>query len=164
MFPELAVRELVLTAPIHQDCLVTIAGPMVEIFEDRVEIANSGESLVGPQRFVDLPPRSRNESLPSFMRRIGICEERRSGWVKAVFRSEVYRLPTPLVEVVVRHNPVVLFSSWPLSGMDRAKRVRTLNLHAYLRYLDRGFLTDTSLRKRFGIEVRNRAKASRLIA
>ena len=96
MFPELAVRELVANALIHQDFLVTGAGPMVEIFEDRVEITNPGEPLVDAQRFVDSPPRSRNESLASFMRRIGICEERGSGWDKVVFQSEVYQLPLPL--------------------------------------------------------------------
>ena len=79
-FPELAVRELVANALIHQDFLVTGAGPMVEIFEDRIEITNPGVPLVDTQRFVDSPPRSRNEALASFMRRIGICEERGSGW------------------------------------------------------------------------------------
>lgn len=32
MFPELAVRELVANALIHQDFVVTGAGPMVELF------------------------------------------------------------------------------------------------------------------------------------
>jgi hypothetical protein len=39
-------------------------------------------------RFVDSPPRSRNELLASVMRRIGTCEERGSGWDKVVFQSE----------------------------------------------------------------------------
>ena len=42
MFPELAVRELVANALIHQDFSVTGAGPMVEIFADRIEITNPG--------------------------------------------------------------------------------------------------------------------------
>jgi ATP-dependent DNA helicase RecG len=57
MFPELAVRELVANALIHQDFFVTGAGPMVEIFDDRIEITNPGEPLVDTQRFVDTPPR-----------------------------------------------------------------------------------------------------------
>ena len=36
MFPEIAVRELVSNALIHQDFSVTGAGPMVEIFDDRI--------------------------------------------------------------------------------------------------------------------------------
>src|SRR5690242_18673483 len=44
-FPELAVRELVANALIHQDLFVTGTGPMVEIFEDRIEISNPGTPL-----------------------------------------------------------------------------------------------------------------------
>lgn len=98
VFPELAVRELVANALIHQDFFITGAGPMVEIFDDRIEITNPGAPLIDTNRFVDLPPRSRNEALASFMRRIGICEERGSGWDKVVFQTEFYRLPPPLVE------------------------------------------------------------------
>jgi predicted HTH transcriptional regulator len=45
MYPELAIRELVANALIHQDFFVTGAGPMVEIFADRVEITNPGTLL-----------------------------------------------------------------------------------------------------------------------
>ena len=163
-FPELAVRELVANALIHQDFFVTGAGPMVEIFEDRIEITNPGEPLVDTERFVDSPPSSRNELLASVMRRIGICEERGSGWDKVVLQSDVYQLPAPLVEVVGGHTRVVLFAPRPLSSMDRTDRVRAVYLHACLRYVNREYVTNTSIRQRFGIEVRNSAKASRLIA
>ena len=48
--------------------------------------------------------------------------------------------------------------------MDRTERVRATHLHACLRYVNREYLTNTSVRQRFGIETRNSAKASRLIA
>ena len=162
-FPEPAVRELVANALIHQDFSVTGAGPMVEIFEDRLEITNPGAPLVDTQRFVDTPPRSRNESFASFMRRIGICEERGSGWDKVVWLSEVYQLPAPLVEVANNHTRVVLFAPRPLSSMDRVDRVRAVYLHACLRHVNREYVTNTSVRGRFGIEERNSARASRLI-
>src|SRR5690606_3908671 len=76
MYPELAVREVVANAIIHQDFSVTGAGPMVEIFKNRMEITNPGEPLVSTDRFVDTPPKSRNEALASLMRRFGVCEER----------------------------------------------------------------------------------------
>ena len=163
-FPELAVRELVANALIHQDFFVTGAGPMVEIFDDRLEITNPGVPLVDTQRFVDSPPRSRNESLASLMRRIGICEERGSGWDKVVLQSEVYQLPAPLAEVADDHTRVVLFAPRPLSSMDRAERVRAVYLHACLQYVNRKYLTNTTVRQRFGVEARNSAQASRLIA
>ena len=163
-FPELAVRELVANALIHQDFFVTGAGPMVEIFEDRIEITNPGASLVDTRRLVDSPPRSRNEAIASLMRRIGICEERGSGWDKVVFLSEVYQLPAPLAEVVEDHTRVVLFAPRALSSMDRTERVRAVYLHACLRYVNRDFLTNASMRQRFGIDAHNSARASRLIA
>ena len=163
-FPEPAVRELVANALIHQDFSVTGAGPMVEIFEDRMEITNPGAPLVDTQRFVDCPPSSRNEALASFMRRIGICEERGSGWDKVVFQSELYQLPAPLVEAGDGYTRVVLFAPRPLSKMDKSDRVRALYLHACLRYVERDYLTNASVRKRFGIERKNSSTASRLIA
>src|SRR5437667_2372712 len=128
-----------------------------------IEITNPGAPLVDTQRLVDTPPRSRNEALASLMRRIGICEERGSGWDKVVFQTEVYQLPAPLAEVVADHTRVVLFAPRPLSKMDKADRVRAVYLHACLRYVNREYLTNASVRKRFGIEPQNIAIASRLI-
>lgn len=47
--------------------------------------------------------------------------------------------------------------------MDQADRVRAVYLHACLRYVEREFMTNTSLRERFGIDTKNSATASRLI-
>ena len=163
MFPELAVRELVANALIHQDFFVTGAGPMVEIFADRIEITNPGEPLVDTQRFVDTPPKSRNEELASMMRRFRICEERGSGIDKVIAQVELFQLPAPLFEVPPGFTRVVLFAHRPLTRMDRTDRVRAVYLHACLRYVNREQMTNTSVRERFGIEPTNKAVASRLI-
>jgi len=163
MFPQLAVRELVANTLIHQDFSVTGAGPMVEIFEDRIEITNPGEPLVDPQRFVDTPPKSRNEALASLMRRFRICEERGSGIDKVVFQVELFQLPAPLFEVPEGFTRAVLFAHRPLSDMDRADRVRACYLHACLRYVTRRPMTNASVRERFGIAEKNSATASRLL-
>lgn len=47
--------------------------------------------------------------------------------------------------------------------MDKADRVHACYLHAGLMYLSGTFLTNTSVRERFGITFANRAMASRLI-
>jgi len=163
MFPELAVRELVANALIHQDFFISGAGPMVEIFDDRIEITNPGSPLVDTNRFVDTPPKSRNEVLASLMRRNGICEERGSGWDKVVYQTEFYQLPAPLPESGDDYTRVVLFAPRPLSKMDKADRIRAVYLHACLRYVNRDYLTNTSVRERFGIEPQNSATALRLI-
>ena len=163
MFPELAIREVAANALIHQDFFVAGAGPMIEIFDDRIEITNPGTPLVDTQRFLDTPPKSRNEDLASLMRRVGICEERGSGIDKVVFEIELYQLPAPLIEVPIDSTRVVLFAHKPLIDMDREERVRACYLHACLRYVMRDFLTNSSLRERFGIKESNKAVASRRI-
>ncbi|HEU5340218.1 ATP-binding protein [Edaphobacter sp.] len=163
MYPELAIRELVANALIHQDFSITGSGPMVEIFDDRIELTNPGEPLVKTERFIDSPPRSRNEALASLMRRIGVCEERGSGWDKVVFLTEVHQLPAPLTEAIEGNTRIVLFAHKPLKRMDKDDRVRALYLHACLRYVNREHMTNASVRARFAIEDRNTATASRLI-
>jgi len=163
MFPELAIRELVANALIHQDFSVTGAGTMVEIFDERIEITNPGEPLVDTQRFVDTPPKSRNEPLASMMRRFQICEERGTGIDKVVKQVELFQLPAPLFEVPPGFTRIVLFAHKELKDMDKAERVRACYLHACLQYVTHKSMTNTSIRTRFGIDDKNAATASRLL-
>ena len=163
MYPELAVRELVANALIHQDFSITGAGPMIEVFEDRMEITNPGSALVDVARFVDAPPRSRNEILASFMRRAGICEERGSGVDKVVFETEFYQLPAPLFETPGDSTRAVLFAHRAFKDMTRTDRVWACYLHASLKRVQGEAMTNATLRARFGIEERNSATASRII-
>ena len=112
------MRESVANALLHQDFSVTGAGPMVEIFDGRIEITNLGEPLVDTQRFLDSPPASRNEALTSLVRRFDICEERGGGIDKVVEQIERYQLPAPLFEVPPGSTRVVLFARKPLADMD----------------------------------------------
>lgn len=163
VYPELAIRELVANALIHQDFSITGSGPIVEIFDDRMEITNPGLPLVDTSRMLDSPPRSRNEALASLMRRMGICEERGSGVDKVVFQTELYQLPAPAFEVVGDSTRSTLFAPRALTSMESADRVRAVYLHACLRYVQREFMTNSSLRERFGIDPKNSATATRLM-
>jgi predicted HTH transcriptional regulator len=162
-FPQLAVRELVANTLIHQDFSITGAGPMVEIFTDRIEVTNPGSPLVDTMRFVDTPPKSRNESLASLMRRLGICEERGSGIDKVVSEVEQYQLPAPVFEAPEGFTRTVLFAHKPLNEMDKAERVRACYLHACLKWVMQDYLTNASLRERFGVEKKNMSVISRYI-
>ena len=72
-FPLPSVREAVANSLIHQDLYITGAGPVVEIFDNRLEVTNPGTPLVDILRIIDNPPKSRNEKLSSLMRRMKIC-------------------------------------------------------------------------------------------
>lgn len=163
MFPEIAIRELIANAIIHQDFHATGTSPMIEIFDRRMEISNPGLPLVNTERFLDSPPKSRNEAVASFMRRVGICEERGSGIDKVVFQTELFQLPAPVFETTQEHTRAILFAHKELKEMDKEERVHAAYLHSCLRYVQRDFMTNSTLRERFGIESRNSAMASRII-
>ena len=163
MFPEIAVRELVANALIHQDFNVSGAGPTVEIFDSRIEITNPGSPLVETDRFVDSPPRSLNETLASMMRRFNFCEERGSGIDKVVELAEVYQLPAPLFEAPNGFTRATLFAQKPLSEMDKTDRVRACYLHACLRYVMKLPMNNASIRERFGVAGKSASQASRLL-
>jgi ATP-dependent DNA helicase RecG len=163
MYPELALRELTANALIHQDLHATGTGPMIEIFENRLEITNPGTPLVEPNRFMDLPPRSRNEAVASFMRRVDICEERGSGIDKVVWQTEVYQLPAPLFEAPGDNTRVTLFAPRPFARMTPEDRLRACYWHACLQHLKAEAMTNSTLRGRFGIPPKNRAQVSRVI-
>ena len=162
-FPGIAVRELIANMLIHQDLAVTGAGPMVEVFADRIELSNPGESLVAAERMIDAPPRSRNEAMAALMRRFGMCEERGSGIDKAMLAIELAQLPPPLFETPPGATRVTVFARRHFKEMSRADRIRAVYQHASLRYIMGEKTTNATLRERFGISSANSAVVSRLL-
>lgn len=163
MYPEIAVRELVANTLVHQDFSVTGAGPMVELFQDRMEISNPGRPLIDTLRFIDEPPRSRNETLAALMRRMHICEERGSGIDKVIFHVEAYQLPAPDFRVTGQSTVAVLFGPRTFAQMDRDERVRACYQHACLLYVSGRRMKNATLRERLGIDEKNYPLASRII-
>ena len=163
-YPPIAIRELVANAIIHQDFSVKGASPMVEIFDNRIEITNPGKPLIDTLRFVDHSPESRNELLARFMRRMNICEERGSGIDKVVFECELHQLPAPDFIVGDNYTRVILYASKILRIMDKHDKTRACYLHACLKHVSGEYMTNQSLRTRFGIEEHNYSIVSRIIA
>ena len=164
MYPEIAVRELVANALIHQDFAVRGAGPMVEIFPDRMEISNPGIPLIDTLRFMDEPPRSRNEALAALMRRMSICEERGSGIDKVITAIEAYQLPAPDFRVAGESTVVVLLGPRGFADMDKEDRIRACYQHACLWFVSGRRMTNASLRQRLSIDESNYPIASRIIS
>ena len=162
VYPEIAIREIVANALIHQDFSVTGTSPIVEIFNDRIEISNPGNPLISPLRFID-EYQSRNETLASLMRRLRICEEKGSGVDKVIFYAEVYQLPAPDFRVTEKHTTVILFTPQTLNDMNKKDRVRACYQHCVLKYVSNEKMTNQTLRERFKIEEQNAAIASRII-
>jgi predicted HTH transcriptional regulator len=140
------------------------SGPTVEIFSNRVEFTNPGTPLIDIRRFIGQRPPSRNEALASFLTRVGISEERGSGWEKIATEVELNQLPAPRISADAQHTKVALFAPRLFSEMSRSERVEAVYLHTALRYVSGEATTNSSLRIRFGIAEQNSAQASRLLA
>jgi ATP-dependent DNA helicase RecG len=163
MYPEIAIRELVANALLHQDFTLTGTGPKIEVFTDRMEISNPGKPLIDTLRFIDEPPKSRNEKLVSLMRRMNICEERGSGIDKVISYVEKFQLPAPDFRVTQHHTVAVLYGPRDLSDMDREEKIRACYQHTCLCCVSGKQMTNTTLRKRLKIEDKNYPMASRII-
>lgn len=162
MYPELAIRELVANALIHQDFDISGTGPMIELFSGRIEISNPGQPLIQPNRFID-EYQSRNETLASVMRRFGVCEEKGSGMDKVVESIEAYQLPAYNILVQEKHTKVILYAYLPFAKMEKGDRIRACYQHACLRYVINEKMTNATLRERFKISPNNSSMVSRII-
>lgn len=162
-YPMLAIREAVANALIHQDFAITGTGPVVEIFKSRIEITNPGLPLVDVKRIIDNPPKSRNEKLAALMRRLGMCEELGTGWDKIAITCELCCLPAPKIDLYSDSTKVSLFSEKAYSNISPEDKMWACYLHACIKHVQGEYLTNSSLRKRFGLKDSSSGSISRLI-
>jgi ATP-dependent DNA helicase RecG len=163
LVPEVAIRELVANALIHQDLAMTGVSVMVEIYANRVEISNPGEPVVPVARFID-GYQSRNERVADLMRRMGICEEKSSGIDKVVGAAEVYQLPAPDFRTGLRRTIATIFGPRPFEEMDREDRTRACYQHCALKWVMSERMTNQTLRERFHLPESKVASVSQVIA
>lgn len=164
MYPDIAIRELVANTLIHQDLSQRGVSSMVEIFKTKMEITNPGEPLIDILRFIDHSPKSRNEIVASFFRRIELCEERGSGIDKVINAIEVFQLPAPRFYAGDDYFRVFLFSQKHLNKMNKEEKIRACYQHCCLRYVQNDLATNQSLRKRFNVPERNYPTISKIIS
>ena len=162
-YPEIAVRELVANAIIHQDFSKTGTGPLIEVFDNRIEISNPGKCLVDVNRLVDTPPKSRNEQIAALSRRMKICEEAGGGWDKAVIACEDFHLLAPKANPYDESFKVTLRVRMSFSDMSLEDKLWTCYLHACIKFIQGEHMTNASLRERFALENYSSASVSRAI-
>ena len=165
MYPEIALRELIANALIHQDFSIRGTGPMIEIFDDRIEISNPGNLLQSKQidRLIRTTPESRNEILAQAFRRYNICEERGSGFEKAVTAIELYGLPPLKFEELRNAFKVTMFRPKSFVEMNLDERIEACYQHAIIQFYAKGGMNNTSLRNRFKMHDKQSSQISRLI-
>lgn len=165
VFPEIALREIIANALIHQDFSISGTGPLIEIFDDRIEVSNPGGLLPSKRldRLIGTQPESRNEQLARAFRRYKICEERGSGLLKAGLEVEFYGLPPIEFMAGPNHFKVTLFTPRSFAHMSQRERLEACYQHAVLKYFSDSAMTNTSLRQRLKMPEKQRSMVSVLI-
>ena len=164
LYPRVALREFIANAIIHQDFRNTGSEVLVEIYDDRIEISNPGIPLIEIDRFLDHPPKSRNEILADFMRRANHCEKRWSWVDRALQAIQVEKLPNPKIEKSSDFTRVTLYRTRPIVKLTNNEKAQAVYWHCALTFIvENEPMTNESVCDRFGIEKQNSATASRLI-
>ena len=154
-YPEVSIRELVANMVLHQSFEVHGMTLAVEIFTNRIVITNPGTPLIDTNRFIDLPPKSRNDKMAQAMFLFNLCEKRGSG---------MDRLPAITIEKGEDFTRARLFPLKKYTEMSKAEKIMACYQHACLLYENGESLTNQSLRNRLSIGKNNAAVASRIIS
>ena len=162
-YPETAIREIIANALIHQDFTIHGVGPVVEIYDDRIEVTNPGNSLVAIDRIID-ERRSRNEKLAGTMRLLGLCEERGGGIDKAIIQIEEMFLPAPWFFLSENSMRVVLFGPRKFNELSKADKTWACFCHCVVRFNRHDYMSNTTLRERFSLPEAEYQAVSAVIA
>ncbi|KAF1003221.1 MAG: hypothetical protein GAK28_04872 [Luteibacter sp.] len=165
MYPEIALREIIANALIHQDFSVSGAGPKVEIFSDRIEVSNPGGLLPSKriERLLSTSSESRNEKLAKAFRLYHICEERGSGLYRAGVEIEMYGLPPIRFDAEQNSFKVTLYAPRQFAQMTVNERLQACYQHAVIHCVAGSFMTNKSLRERLRMPEGRRSMVSVLI-
>jgi ATP-dependent DNA helicase RecG len=163
LYPETAIREIIANALIHQDFTISGSGPVIEIYDGRIEITNPGNSLIEIDRIID-ERRSRNEKLASTMRGLGLCEERGGGLDKAIMDIEDKNLPPPEFNSSKDSMRVVLHGPRAFSKLSKTEKMRACYFHCVIRWLKSDYMSNTTLRARFRLPQEEYQAVSNIIS
>ena len=92
-----------------------------------------------------------------------MCEELGTGWDKIVISCEIQQLPTPHIRTYEENTKVILFAHKEFSNLSQDDKLWACYMHACIKFIQGEFLTNSSLRERFGLKESSSASVSRLI-
>ena len=158
IIPEIAIREIVANALIHQDLNAGGSSPLIEIFSNRIEISNAGKPLQDVERLIDCAPISRNEQLAKAMSMLHICEERGRGLDKALLAIEAQsanaavHMPAPEFRSTGTGFVATLHGPRQFKDLTKQDKLRATYQHCVLAYLNKNYMSNSTLRARFSLK------------
>ncbi len=97
------------------------------------------------------------------MHRLNMCEELGRGWDRIVISCELQQLSAPHIQIYQEFTKVSLFSHLDFTNIPMEDKIWATYLHACIKYIEGGALTNSSLRERFGVTESSSGSISRLI-
>ncbi|WP_293704320.1 ATP-binding protein [uncultured Parasutterella sp.] len=149
--PQAVIREALSNAFAHQDLFSEGDGVVIEIFNNRVEITNSGRPVLDSLHFLDGGPAIKNEKIFAEMKNLGLVDGQGYGWRKIVKELESRSLPAPEIKIRENSLTVTLWFDKPLKFLSLDQRNWTVYLHTVLRYLLSEPANNASLRQRLNL-------------
>ena len=117
--PEIAIREALVNSLVHRDYAVFGGKIAVDIYTDRIEIINPGISLVPISQLDVAGSLTRNPYLMSFLRDIGLVEEKARGIRTIKIALEQANLKQPQFENIAgQFFKVTMYNSLLVSSQD----------------------------------------------
>lgn len=161
-YPDIAIREFVANALVHQDLSISGISPMIEIYKDRIEISNPWCPLIEVDRFIDNGI-ARNEELSELMRKMKFCEKLGSWVDKAIIAIERLKHPAPKIETTKNTTKVTLFLWENVSLLTNEDKMRTCFYHCAIKHIHNDYMTNASLRERLNLPDTQTSSVSRII-
>ncbi len=119
ILPEEALREALANAIAHRDYLVQSSCVNVDLYADRIELSNPGESLVAIEDLEKASSKARNPSLIEFLKAYQITDKTARG-IPTIYQAARNRgLLDPKFENVSGDFKATLYFSSPHSGKDK---------------------------------------------
>lgn len=119
ILPEEAIREALANAIAHRDYLIQSSCINIDLFSDRIELSNPGESLVAIKDLEKASSKSRNPNLMEFLKVCNITDKTARG-IPTIYQAARSRgLLDPKFENISGCFKATLFFSSPHTGGDR---------------------------------------------
>ncbi|MDK1716591.1 ATP-binding protein [Dellaglioa algida] len=153
MFPKIAIRELIANALVHQNFNIHGSRPLVEIYDNRIEISNPGAPIIEPERFLDSKPKSRNDELANLLGKLHVVESRGTGIDKVVNSLEQNALPALSIIIQGSDTTVIKLSEKKkFKDMSITEKNQSIYWHSCLRYVEDLQIDNKTLRNRFKLD------------
>lgn len=119
ILPEEALREALANAIAHRDYLIQSSCVNVDLYADRIELSNPGESLIAIEDLEKASSKARNPSLIEFLKAYNITDKTARG-IPTIYQAARNRgLLDPRFENISGDFKATLYFSSPHSGRDK---------------------------------------------